>query len=407
MTTRRRFLALVPAVMTTLRSSLFAQSALQTRLFGRKSKPHADAVQPLAYFGCDTDKGAKGIYVSRFNPTTGQFSTPVVAAETLRPSYLAQLQTGTARFLYAANEGDAHNSGVSAYRMNSASGMLQPVNQVPTGSAGPCYVSVAASGAALFTANYSGSSVSTFHVAPDGKLSQPVEVIDFNQPRFLHHGPNHDRQDAPHPHCATLSPAGRFLIVCDLGNDAISAFPIDAATAHLGVPSVLASRSAGSGPRHIAFHPNGRWAYVVDELTNQINHYLWRTMHGNGAESALLTDGGHSISTIDPGFKGKNTAAEIVISPNGYYLYVSNRGEDSLVVFSINQTTGALALVQRIACGGKTPRHFTLDPTAKWLVCGNQDSASVTVFAREISTGRLSGPVQTLPLESPMFTLFA
>ncbi len=121
----------------------------------------------------------------------------------------------------------------------------------------------------------------------------------------------------------------------------------------------------------------------------------------------MLTDTGRSVSTLDPHFHGTNTAAEIAVAPNGRFLYVSNRGEDSLVCFAIEQETGALTLAQRIACGGKAPRHFTLDPTAKWLLCGNQDSNSVTVFARNEGTGQLSGPVQTLPLEAPQFTLFA
>jgi len=166
--------------------------------------------------------------------------------------------------------------------------------------------------------------------------------------------------------------------------------------------------SPGTGPRHIAFHPNERWAYGIDELANRIDQYLYTSMHAEpGVDAqALLSGAGHSVSTIDPGFRGVNTAAEIVVTPTGDFVYASNRGEDSLVVYSIDEIAGTLTFVQRISCGGKTPRHFTLDHSTNWIVCGNQDSASVTVFARDGGSGRLSGPVQTLPLESPMFTLF-
>ena len=164
----------------------------------------------------------------------------------------------------------------------------------------------------------------------------------------------------------------------------------------------------GSGPRHLAFHPNGRWAYGIDELASRIDQYLYTDMRAAASieMQAIFASAGHPVSTIDPGYRGVNSAAEVYVVPTGDYLYASNRGEDTLVVFAVNETTGELTFRQRIACGGKTPRHFTLDRSGNWMICGNEDSASVTVFARDAGTGRLTGPVQTLALESPMFTLF-
>jgi 6-phosphogluconolactonase len=246
-------------------------------------------------------------------------------------------------------------------------------------------------------------------VQADGALSQPVDRVDFhNREVFGRPGPVKPQQDGPHPHSTTLSPDNRFIVVTDLGDDSIVTFPIDAKTGYMGKPHLFQTMAPGSGPRHIAFHPNQRWAYGIDEISSRIDQYLFTDMHDlPGVEAqAIFSSAGHSVSTLDPGFRGISWASEVYVVPTGDYLYASNRGEDTLVVFAINQTTGTLTLRQRISCGGKTPRHFTLDHSGNWLICGNQDSASVAVFARDAGTGKLTGPVQTLPLESPMFTLF-
>ena len=407
--TRRQLLALLPAATAVLHAPLFAQ----THLFSRKPKPVPVVSHPLVYFGTDTDKpGAKGIYVSRFDSAHGQLTSPILAAPALRPSFLAlgPLRSGR-RMLYSVNEGgDAKTSMVSAFEMNLTSGALQPLNQVSSGGASPCYLALDGTGHSAYVANYNGGTIGSFIIRPDGTLSPAVERIDFHDEKvFGSHGPVAARQEGPHPHSALISPDNRFLIVNDLGGDAIVTFAIDPNTARLGPPTVTDSRTPGSGPRHLAFHPNGRWAYGIDELSSNIDQYLWNATHATSGAAAIahLTDTGRSISTLDPSFHGTNTAAEIVVSGNGFFVYASNRGEDSLVVFTVDQKDGALALAQRIACGGKAPRHFTLDPTGRWLLCGNQDSASVTVFARDPGTGRLTGPVQTLPIEAPQFTLFA
>jgi 6-phosphogluconolactonase len=336
-----------------------------------------------------------------------------VAAETPRPSYLAlnQVKVGgrERHLMYAVNVGDAQHSMVSTFELDVNSGALTPLGQVTAAGAGPCYIAVDATGGSAYVANFSGGTIASYKVLGDGTLSEPVDRVNFHDDKILgYHGPNAERQMGPHPHSSMLSPDNRFLIVNDLGNDDIAIFPIDPTTAHLGAPHLFESQVAGSGPRHVAFHPNGRWVYGINEMGSRIDQYLWTSAHASpGVQpEALLTDARHSVSTLDAAFHGTNTAAEIVVAPSGNFVYASNRGENSLVVFDVEPLTGSLTLSQRIGCGGKTPRHFTPDQTGNWLICGNQDSGSVTVFARNQRTGKLSGPTQSVEIESPMFALF-
>lgn len=425
MMTRRRLLALLPAVALQQRIAVGAQ------IFARKPKA-APLPQPLVFFGTDTSRpGAKGIYSARFDPNLGRFSMPMLAAECVRPEFLALNQIfiappATAKkqiplpkraapqpqmrsILYVVNEGDATTSGISSYLLDRTTGKLTLLGQVSAGGVGPCYLSVDSSGRSAYVANYAGGSIASFRVMPDGSLSQPVDRVDFrDRAVFGRPGTRKEQVDGPHPHSTTLSPDNRFIVVNDLANDRIAIFPIDTATAHLGKPHLFQTMAPGSGPRHIAFHPNQRWAYGLDELASRIDQYLYTDMHALAGmdEQAILANVGQPVSTIDAKFRGENFAAEIYVVPTGDFVYVSNRGEDSLVVFAINEKNGTLTFRQRIPCGGKTPRHFTMDHSGNWLICGNQDSATVTVFVRHPGSGVLSGPVQTLDLESPMFTLF-
>ncbi len=358
------------------------------------------------YFGTDTSKGAaKGIYRATFNAGTGELTQMSLAAETEQPSFLAVGPAAARRMMYAVNES---GNALLTFRMEPQTGDLQRVGQVSSGTAGPCYVSIDATGHAAFSANYAGGGVSSYRIQPDGTLSAPVDQVNYRDAaQYGTNGPMAARQDGPHPHCVTISPDNRFLVVCDLGHDRISIFEIDGPPAKLETdePHLFSNNRPGSGPRHVAFHPNQRWVYSVNELDSTVDHYLWTATHASNAQ-ALLTLAGPPVTTIAPEFAGKSTAAEIAISPNGYFLYVSNRGENSLVAFTIDQTTGALKELQRISCGGKTPRHFTIDPTGGWILCANQDGGGVTVFRRDAGSGRLTGPVGSLPVPGAMFTLF-
>ncbi len=384
-------------------SPLFGQS---TNPFRRKPKNLPAQPQPV-YIGSVTGKPGEGIFLAYFNAATGQLSQPKIAAEAHNPSFLATARPGSRHILYAANEGDDHSSFISSFLIDPKTAALTPLNRVPCG-VGPCFVSVDATASSAFCANYTGSSVDSFKVNPDGSLSPMVEQLDFRKAEFGHQGPNTARQDASHPHSANISPDNRFLIVNDLGNDNIVTFYIDPQTAKLGPPRLNNCRRKGSGPRHLAFHPNARWVYGVNELTSTVQHYLWNATHGagSGEPMALLTEAGEELSTVDNAHKGVNTAAEIVVSPDGNYIIVSNRGENSLVVFRIDQTSGALSFAQRIACGGIIPRQFTLDPSGNWLLCGNSGSNTITVFARDEASGKLTGPVQTVAIDVPQMVLF-
>jgi 6-phosphogluconolactonase len=405
MLTRRRFLAVL--------SAFAASASAQTRAVFplRKKKPLPPLAPVYVYFGTDTAKGvSKGIYQSRFDPIKGLLTPPVLAAATLRPSFLALSPPGSGpRFLYAVNAVKDPNATVTSFAIDSKNGALHQIGQVPSGGAGPAYIAIEASGHSAFVANYFGSSIASFRVQPNGALSQPVDRIDLkDHENFGALGPNSTHQDAPHPHCVTLSPNNRFLLVCDLGTDHISVFLVDPETGHLTNHKLFTNNHPGSGPRHIVFHPNARWAYSINELDSTLDHYLWSATRFSAAPQGLLINTNTPIKTIAPSFPAaKNAAAELAISSDGRFLYASNRGEDSLVVFSIGAKDGHLTLLQRISCGGKAPRHFTLSPTDQWLLCGNQDSATVTVFRRDPASGKLSGPTQTVALDSPLFTLFA
>jgi 6-phosphogluconolactonase len=403
MLTRRRFLVSLPA---------FAAAAHADTLPFRKKTPPPPA--PIfVYFGTDTSKGAsKGIYQSRFNPATGQLTPPILAATTPRPSFLAlaPLEHGGRRFIYAVNATNDAAAAVTAFSQNPKTGALEQVGQVPSGGAGPCYVSVDATGKSAFVANYNGGTLASYRIEADGKLSQPVDRIDFHDgQKFGQRGPNSARQDAPHVHSATISPDNRFVLACDLGSDDIAVFGIDSETGHLkmGNPYLFRNERPGSGPRHVAFHPNGRWVYGICELDSTIDHYLFTTTRSTDTPLGMLVNTNFHISTVAADFPaGKSTAAEVAVSADGNFVYASNRGEDTLVVFAVRPREGGLTFVQRIPSGGKTPRHFVIDATGRWLLCGNQDSANVAVFRREPSTGKLGGPIQTINVDSPMFSLF-
>ena len=413
MFSRRQFLITLPMLTALPRLVDDAEPSQSFTLPHLHQKPAPPPPPTFVYFGADTAAGpGKGIYLSHFDPASGHLSPAQLIAQTLRPSYLA-LSPPTSnqqRRLYAANEATDASATISSFHINPASGALNPINQVTSAGVGPCYVSVDATGESAFVANYAGSSIASYRIHPDGSLSEPVARIDYKEHRFGTRGPVAARQDVPHPHSVHLSPDNRFLLVNDLGSDEISVFPINPATAELGAPALFSNDRPGSGPRHIAFHPNGRWVYSINEIDSTIDRFLWTTTSSRTDPQGLLSYTGFHTSTLAPGFPAaKNTAAEVAISADGNFLYASNRGEDSLVVFSVAESDGALTFLQRIPCGGKTPRQFTLssDSEEHWLLCGNQDSSTVTVFRRDPATGRLTGPIQTLPVPSPMFTLFA
>jgi 6-phosphogluconolactonase len=281
--------------------------------------------------------------------------------------------------------GGAKGGGITAFALEAASGRLMRLNTQSSGGNGPCHLAVDHTGRCLLAANYGGGSVAALPIREDGSLG---EAASFHQ----HQGSsvNPQRQKGPHAHSVDVDPANRFVLVCDLGLDKVFTYRLDAAKAALTPaepPHVAAA--PGAGPRHLAFHPNGRWVYVIHELNNTVVQYGYNPQ--TGALTPLST-----VNTLPSDFTGQNTTAEIAVHPSGKFVYGSNRGHDSIVVYLVNAETGALRLVQHQPSGGKTPRHFALDPTGRWVLSGNQSSGNLVVLALDPATGRLSETGQSV-----------
>jgi 6-phosphogluconolactonase len=353
---------------------------------------------------CADASNSNGIYGAQFDPLTGKLSAPSLRVRTPRPSYF-DILPGETPVLYAVNELSHGNGAVAAFAI-SAGNRLSPLNEVPSQGDGPCYLSLCARTRTIYTANFHGSSVSVFPILPleNGALGPAIQYLDFKNTRYGRPGPD-NRQVTPHPHSVTWSPDRRFLIVNDLGNDSIDVFSVSPSDGSLSSQGpVRCQRPPASGPRHIAFHPRHPWAYGISELNSTLQQYKWIEQ----ANSAKLEPLGPEISTLaDASSNAGNAAAEVVIAADGRFLYASNRGDDSLTVFSIDAHSGLLHFRQRIPSGGKTPRHFLIDPSQAWLLCCNNGSDAVTVFARDARDGSLDGPRSTVAIECPKFCLYA
>ena len=343
----------------------------------------------------------EGIYRARWNAGTGQLGTPELAAATPRPTFL--IRHPTLPVVYCGNEEDVPAAAVSSFRVSPSGAALTALATQPTGGSSPCFVSVDRTGQLLFAANYGGGSLAVFPLDPQGKPAPAEKVFSCAASGLCGTpGPVHDRQDAPHMHCAVLSPDNHFVLACDLGDDAILAFPIHPGqTAALGTPQRIPAR-LGSGPRHLAFHPNGRWLYCIHELDCTVDRYTWGNA-GGSANAQLVPESVVHLAPAGPDFHGPipNTSAEIAITRNGRFLYTCTRGVNRIASFRINPTTGALEPLQQLSCGGDWPRFFALDPTERWLLCTNQNSNNISIFARDTGTGMLTANgSQTMP--SPM-----
>lgn len=349
-----------------------------------------------------TDTG-KGVYRAAWNATTGALGAAALAAEAVRPSYLAKHPT--LPVVYAVNAGAGDVAAVSSYTVDAASGGLTLLNKVGSQGDGPCFVSVDPTGSMAFVANYSSGSFAAFHVTKTGALGEAIGVFKYTQQT---HGPVADRQDAAHIHCTTIAPGNRYVLACDLGDDVILVFPVGPGNGdYVRVPIRVTAR-AGSGPRHVAFHPNGRWVYCVHELDCTIDLYDWQVEQG---QPVMKLRENSVVSTLEKGASLKgNTGCEIVISDDGRFLYSCTRGVDTIEVRRIDETTGLLTEFQRVSSGGKVPRYIAFDPSRKWLVCCNQgavgNSGNVTVFSHDAATGRLGEKPKTFQAPTPMFALW-
>lgn len=348
----------------------------------------------MIYIGTYTKTTSKGVYAYRWNPASGEMKESGLAAETPSPSFLTLSPDRS--HLYAVNEQPDDPAGfVSAFAIQGVSGKLTAKNRVPSGGAAPCNLTTDHTGRALFVANYTSGSMASFRILPDGDLSKHVEDIYFKG-----HSVNPDRQKEAHTHCTTISPDNKFLLVNDLGMDRIMIYRFDPQTAKV-TPNNPPYYSAipGSGPRNLTFHPNRRWAYSVNELASTMDCMDWDSVKGTLTRFQYL-------STVEAGAKQPTYVATVAVHPNGRFLYTSNRGDDSITVFAIDQQNGRASLIQRISTEGSYPRHFALDPTGGWLVAANQKSANIVVLKCDSHTGRLSATGRQCALDSPVCVLF-
>ena len=359
--------------------------------------PSSDTSPFLVYVGTYTGPKRKGIYVYRMDPATGTMTSLGVAAEIKSPSFLAIHPNR--RFLYAVNEIDEFagkkSGAVSAFAIHPETGKLTFLNQQPSGGGGPCHLVVDKAGTHVLLANYDGGSVEVLPVQEDGRLGEPSAFIQ-------HNGSSVDpqRQEGPHAHSINLDAANRFAVAADLGLDKLLVYRFDTDKGTL-VPNNPPSASVkpGAGPRHLAFHPQGHTAYVINEMQSTVTVFAYDAERG--ALKELQT-----ISTLPRGFKGETSTAEVQVHPSGKFLYGSNRGHDSIAVFSIDAHKGTLTTIEHQSTQGKTPRNFAIDPSGAYLLAENQDSDTIVVFRINPETGRLKPTGQVIQVPSPVCVKF-
>jgi len=348
----------------------------------------ANAADYWVYTGTYSRGPSKGIYLLKFQTTTGKFAPVGLAAESVSPSFLAIHPNR--QFLYAVNEGNGAGS-VSAFAVDSKTGKLTFLNTVSSQGSGPCHLALDRTGKWLAVANYNSGHMAVLPVGPDGKLGeQPIAVV-----RNEGSGPNKSRQQGPHAHEVVFSPDNRFLLLADLGLDKIFVYRFDPNTGKItpnDPPS--ASVAPGAGVRHFAFHPNGKALYAIDELGNTITAFMYDAAKGVLAQF-------QTVSTLPEGFTGNSSTAEIAVNSAGTVLYGSNRGNDSIAIFAIDPVKFTLTPKGHAPTLGRTPRHFTLDPSGRYLLAENQDSNNIAVFTVHPTTGDLT-PMKPAVVETPI-----
>ena len=356
----------------------------------------------LLFVGTYTEKESKGIYAYRFDPASSELTPLGIAAETSNPSFLAI--DPSHRFLYAVNEvqkyKDANSGVVSAFAIDRQkgdrqTGKVQLLNAIASRGADPCYIAFDKTGKYALVANYTGGSVAVFPVQSDGHIGESSAFV-----QHVGLSVNRERQEGPHAHWIETTPDNRFAIAVDLGLDELLVYRFDAKTGSLTPNNPpYAKLDPGAGPRHLAFHPNGKFVYVVNELQSSITAFAYDASRGTLRK--LKT-----VSTLPKNFSGSNDTAEIKVHPSGKFLFASNRGHDTIAVFSIDSKTGAITLADHFPTQGKTPRNFEIDPTGKLLFVANQDTNNIAVFQIDSNNGRLTPTKQTLQVPSPVCLKF-
>jgi 6-phosphogluconolactonase len=332
-----------------------------------------------------------GIHVYKFNAETGDFEERSKTLNVNNPSFL--VVSKDKKNVYAVSEG-GQGKGISAFAFDNATGKLTFLNSTSAGGNGPCYINVDDKKQTVFTGNYGGGSLSATRVNPDGSLSDDIQVIQHEGTSV-----NKSRQDKPHVHAVVLSPDNRYLLVPDLGTDKVNVYRVDPGNAKPLTPAspAFATVNSGGGPRHITFHPSGKYAYLVLEMEGAVAAFDYK----NGKLEPRET-----ITMLAPGFAGKVGAADIHVSPDGKFLYASNRGEaNEIVIYSIDKT-GKLTYAGRQSTQIKTPRNFAIDPTGNFVLVANQDSNDIVIFKRDNKTGLLTPSGKSIQVDKPVCLKF-
>jgi 6-phosphogluconolactonase len=345
------------------------------------------------YVGTYTQKESRGIYRFDFDLASGKLTSRALAGEAKNPSFLAI--SPDHRFLYAVSEiedFDGKKSGaVSAFAIDPRTGNLSLLNHQPSGGAGPCHLVVDRAGKNVLVANYGGGSVSVLPIEPGGRLGKATAFIQHKGS-----GPNPRRQEGPHAHSINLDAANRYAVVADLGLDKVFVyrFDPDKGTLTENEPPFV-SVGPGAGPRHFAFHPNNRNAYVINELESTVTAFRYDGTRG-------ILEPLQTVSSLPKDFKGSNSTAEVQVHPSGKFLYGSNRGHNSIAAFGIDPKTGRLTPVGPQSDRIKTPRNFGIDPTGTYLLVANQDSDSIVVFRIDGQTGELRPTGNMVEVPTPV-----
>ena len=375
--------------------ALTALGAIRLAMPEGASAAEAD---PLLYVGTYTPAGgSKGIYAMRMSRATGALRITGLVAEANNPSFVALSPNG--RTVFAVNEtgqldGQA-TGGVRAFARRRGVERLRPLSDQPTGGADPCYVTTDRTGRFLLVANYTGGSIASFPILHDGGIGPVASFIQHEGK-----GPDPERQTSPHAHCIIPDPANRFVLVADLGADRIFGYVFDHHTGKLiPVAGGGATAAPGAGPRHLAFHPNGHLVYVTNELDSTVTAY--RYDRATAALTAIQT-----VPSVSEPVGTRNAPADIHVHPSGHFLYMSNRGHNSIAAFTIDHASGKLTPLQLTSTGGDWPRNFAIDPRGEFLLVANQRSDTITSFRIDRTRGRLTATGQHVALAAPVCLLF-
>jgi 6-phosphogluconolactonase len=349
------------------------------------------------YVGTYTQGKSEGIYHFRMDLSTGALAPQGVTGGVKNPSFLAIHPTR--RYLYAVSEvedsGGKRTGGVSAFALDAKTGRLTPLNQQLSEGAGPCHLVVDRTGKSVLVANYGGGSVAALPIGDDGRLGKATAAIQHRGSSV-----NPQRQQGPHAHSINVDPSNRFAMAADLGLDKVLVYRFDAARGTLAPHEPAAATVApGAGPRHFAFHPTGRFAYVINEITCTVTAFAYDSPRGTLDEI-------QTIRTLPGRVEAGFSTAEVQVHPSGKFLYGSNRGHNTIAIFGIDAETGKLTAAGHESTGGKTPRNFGIDPTGTYLLAANQATDNMVVFRIDPTTGALKRTQHEVTVPMPVCVKF-